>query len=75
MKKADAQISISIDVECPYCEEYFNLLTTSEDTWLYEEGYIYTKSFGYGQWGCNNFNEKVTCPDCKEQFTVENINY
>jgi DNA-directed RNA polymerase subunit RPC12/RpoP len=70
--RVDAQIRLSIEVECPYCDEYIELLQVPR---IADDGYIYSKAFGDNQWGCENFNEKITCTDCKKEFTVENINY
>lgn len=73
MKKTNADIGISINVECPYCEEYINLLELTEMT---DDGYIYSACFRDDEkWGCNGFNEKIECPECKKEFMIENINY
>lgn len=72
MKKEDAQIKVYIDVECPYCEETVDLL---QITHLTDDGYIYGRALGNVQWGCESFDEKVECPDCKKDFIVQNINW
>lgn len=73
MKKTNADIRIEINVECPHCEEYINLLELDE---MVEEGYIYVRCFPDGeQWGCNGLNETIECPECKKDFIIEDVQY
>jgi len=69
MKKADADIYIQILVECPHCEESINLMNIEE---LKEDGYIYSQLL-CGDFGKENWEETVECPDCKKEFVVGNV--
>ena len=71
MKTAKANISLEINVECPHCEDYIDLLDIQ---YLCDDGYIYNKCLSSTRsWGCDDFNEEVECPSCNKQFKVGNV--
>lgn len=72
MKKTNAELRLSIDVECPHCESDINLLEHNSMT---DDGYIYNMALGDSHWGCKGFNENFNCPDCGNEFIIEDINY
>jgi len=72
MKKTDAQIHISINFECPHCDYYINLFDYEN---LIDAGYIYDKSLSSYGWGCKDFNEEIQCPECNEEFIIQDIIY
>lgn len=71
MKKADAVISIHIFVDCPYCENTIDLFDLQH---LCDDGYIYSQLLGEN-FGKSNWNEVIECPDCKENFIIENVEW
>ena len=73
MKKTTADINLSIDCSCPYCDNLFDLLDCNEMT---DDGLLYKKAMNDKKgWGCADFNEEVMCPECHNEFIVEQINY
>jgi len=72
MRKSDAQISISVLVYCPYCEEIIDLMDLQ---YLNDDGYIYSQILSKESFGKENWNEVIECPDCKKEFIVENVNW
>lgn len=74
MKTVEAQINISINFECPHCEEYLDLFDQNHFQGLHDDGYIYGKALG-DNFGCKNFNEEVSCPECGEKIKISHINY
>lgn len=73
MKKASANISLEITVECPYCECDINLL---DDNSMTDDGHIYNAAMDDKKgWGCKDFNEKFECPKCHKYFIIESIEY
>jgi len=63
-KNTCATWSISLDVDCPKCEEYFNILDTPdfwEDRQLDLGEHETARSRGI----------EVTCPECGYEFTVD----
>ena len=73
MKKTNANIRLEINVECPHCEEYINLLDLTEMT---DDGYIHHRCLrDEERWGCKEFNETIECPECKKEFMIEDVEY
>lgn len=72
MKKANASLRISIDIECPHCESDINLLDHSQMT---DDGHIFNYALTDEQWGCKGFNESFECPECEKEFLIEDIDY
>ena len=72
MKEANASINLEINVNCIHCDEYIDLLELTEMT---DDGFIYYACLGNEQWGCDDFNEEVECPQCKKYFKVKTIDW
>ena len=72
MKQAEAQINVQINMECPHCEAYLDLYNNDEFPNINEEGYLNEKLLGE-TFGCKNWNEIVTCPECKKEFEITNV--
>lgn len=73
--KIEAEFTLHVDIECPYCEHDFNLFDCSEMT---DDGMIYNKLMpDDDHWSDagKNFNKKVDCPDCKKEILISNISY
>ena len=66
IKKADACWSIQLNVNCPHCDYWLDIISECDDSWetIPEPG-ISEK----------NHNRKYTCWDCNQEFIVENIYY
>lgn len=69
--KASARISIEVYVNCPHCDNFFDLLDDSQDIYV-EKSDIMTASF-QDDWGCDNAEIDVKCPECETMFIVESI--
>lgn len=73
MKKVDCDLTVEVNIDCPHCDNVFDLL---EIEGLNDGGWLYTKIFdSSGGWGCKNFNEVVDCPNCKKEIKVGDINW
>jgi len=75
MKVVEAQIDISINLECPYCNEYLDLLNHHHFQDLHDDGFIYDQALGANFFGCKDFNQKVSCPACGKKIKISKINY
>ena len=57
----------------PHCEEVIDLL---EITYLTDDGFIYNKCMPDDKpWGCLDFNQEITCPECEKEFNIEQVEY
>lgn len=72
MKKADAQISISINIDCPYCEETIDLM---DFQYLKDDGYIYSELLRSDGFGKDDWDEVVECPECNKEFLVGTVEW
>lgn len=70
-----ANLQIILEVECPHCEEYIDLL--DPDMGLNDEGEILKQCCPVGHWHVEHmkFKQEVKCPECKKGFTVHEINW
>lgn len=77
MKTVDAQLNISVDVECPYCEESSIDLINGEmeGHHLNDEGEIINAALNGDRLGCSDLDVEVTCESCDKVFFVEGINW
>lgn len=73
MKKEIASIHIQINVECPHCGNYIDLLDDSLDTEV-EKTDIMIASF-QDEWGCKDAEIEVKCPECENNFIVNEIEW
>jgi ssDNA-binding Zn-finger/Zn-ribbon topoisomerase 1 len=74
MEKTDAQIEIEINVTCPHCDEYINILDENKFPNLNEDGYLIRNALG-DHFGWKDFNETIQCPECKKSFVVSHISW
>lgn len=55
---------IKCNVECPYCEDYIDLMDIQYSfEWLPKAG------------ESDDIEVEVECPNCKRDFTVQNVEY
>lgn len=71
--KTSASISITIYVDCPHCDNYFDLLDYSLDHDV-EKSDIMIAAF-QDDWGCRDAEIDVKCPECEKSFIVDEITY
>lgn len=72
MKEVDGTISISIMVECPYCENVMDLMDL---THLNDDGYIYNQLLSDDGFGKEDWNETIECDECKKEFIIKDVTY
>lgn len=63
-KKAHANWSVSLDIECPHCDRYFDLM--DEDEWHIKYGDVAE---------CPNVDEETECPHCRGLINITEIIY
>jgi hypothetical protein len=67
MKKAIAQISVSLDTYCPHCEGWNDLLDEHNDS----DGEVTNACFQ--DW--NSFDKDFECVHCNKEFNVNEIEH
>ena len=74
MDTVEAILHISVDVECPYCEAYFDLM---DHRGLNDEGGIIEKACPNGSWHeeHKNFEIKTKCPECVKEIHIKGIGW
>jgi DNA-directed RNA polymerase subunit RPC12/RpoP len=75
MEETRASLQITLTVNCPYCEEYFDLVA---DTNLNEEGWLLDEALPCeGHWADSHekFETEVVCPKCSSDFIVKGIDW
>jgi uncharacterized Zn-finger protein len=72
MKKVNAQITIDITTDCPYCEETIWLDKLSE---LSQSEMIMDAALGDSRIGYEGLDEPVTCPECKKEFILGDLEW
>lgn len=77
MKTVIADLVIELTVECPDCENNFNLL--SPETGLNDEGELIREAISDDRWEIDASErievKGVKCPDCKHVFNVKGLNW
>ncbi|MDV3508980.1 hypothetical protein CMU89_16990 [Elizabethkingia anophelis] len=73
MENAVASIYIQVNVNCPNCNEWIDLLDDSLDTEV-EKSDIMIISF-QDEWGCKDAEIEVKCPECEKKFIVTEIEW
>ncbi len=70
----EASLNIELNVDCPECHNYIDLLTV---THLNDDGWLLGKVCPSGDWSESHrkFECSVKCPDCGEDFNVEGIRW
>lgn len=77
MKSVAGFFNIEINVTCPHCSEYINILDVKKVPELnggYEflEIILFTSNFFVG---CDNLDEIVRCHKCKKQFAIGKVTW
>ena len=70
MKEAHASLVISVDLECPHCEENIDLMDLGE---LTEEGEMQSAIFTNDGWGIDNWNREILCPTCYQDIKITEV--
>jgi len=71
LKKVDAELGVYVMVECPQCQEPFNLLDIKN---LTEEDYIYKELLPDDEpWGKEQWGEIVECPNCGYKMLIDSV--
>ena len=75
MKATTPTLHIELNVSCPKCGNYIDLL--SVDLGINDEGEILKQAIPKGHWTDEHpkFSEVITCPDCWEKFLCEGIDW
>ena len=63
MKEVEAYTSIEVNVDCPYCNEWLNILNVSVREVLGNE------------LSCKDADVEIVCISCKKTFIVHEIIY
>ena len=76
-EEVKASLVVELDVECPHCDDFFDLMVHHDDArgFLNEEGSIFSQAIGSGDWTemHRDFKEDVICPSCKKLVHVVGI--
>jgi hypothetical protein len=76
MKKVDATLSVTIDLECPHCDHSIDVFNDDEfDYWKCEGGLHFDAFEARSNWGNDNLNKEVKCSSCHESFIIETIQW
>jgi len=72
MKKTEATLSINLYVNCPYCDEYFDMFDID---YLTDEGQLYKASISDHAFESEHegFDFDVECPNCEKEFNVNSV--
>jgi len=80
LKTVEARLNIEVNVDCPKCDRYIDLLndrdTNGNDH--NDDGYVLTQACGNGQWAIlhEQFEvENVTCSQCRAEFNVKGMEW
>jgi len=82
-KKVDGRLNIEINITCPHCEHYFDLM---EDQNLLDDGWLHNLVMpNDNHWSdaCNDFSkeyynsfgEDYTCPSCDKIVDIGKIHW
>ena len=69
----EASLSIELNVECPHCQHYFDLIA---ETSLNDDGYLLEQACPSNEhWSDahERFKETVECPSCANNIQIDNI--
>lgn len=59
-------LSVSLDVTCPYCDHYYDLLADDDG--------MYSTAIFNNDWA-DVYGSEEECPNCNEVFIIEEIEY
>ncbi len=75
-KTVGASLHIELNVDCPYCEHFFDLLT---DTDLNDEGCLLGDLISDRAWKLPSEErldyDEVFCPKCEGEFSVKGVEW
>lgn len=76
MKTVAANLVIELNVECPHCEHFFDLLSETD---LNDEGFLIRDAISDDRWSVPA-NERIECdevycPECEKVFAVRGLNW
>ena len=63
----NAQLSWSLDIECPHCEGDIDLADCDDDT-------EFARAIFNNKWA-DLKGAEVTCPHCQEEFLIDEVEY
>jgi len=75
MNTVTADLIIELNVVCPECGHYFNLLTETD---LNDEGDLLHQTIDDDRWlidSDDRLNCSPACPKCSEKFEVKGLNW
>ena len=72
MKKVNAELRISVDVDCPWCDELIDLTKINK---FADSGFIYKEVLEGDSMGCKDLGEEATCPKCGEAFEIGSVEW
>ena len=74
MKTVEARLDIELFVECPHCENYFDLFEYKMGR-LNEEGGLIMAACPNGIWNDEHdkFEKKIDCPECNKEIHIKGI--
>lgn len=62
-----AHVNLEANIECPYCEHYYDLLDVEES------GDLFWNEGDFNSW--TNFEYETTCPECNKEFMVDEVSF
>lgn len=67
MKKVQAETTLTVDVICPHCKEWYDVLQYGDSTYFWE-------SMPSGQLYCNWWlNYQIQCPYCLKEYIIDSV--
>jgi C4-type Zn-finger protein len=74
MKQSTPDLVIELNIECPHCEHWFDLIA---DTNLNDAGDLLNMALPDGYWSDEHEKFKciVNCPKCGEWFEAKGVNW
>ena len=76
MKTVSVKLDIELNVDCPYCEHYFDLL---RDTDLNDEGCLLGDAISDRAWQLpaeeRIDRDEVFCPECDKEFSIKGVEW
>jgi rubredoxin len=73
MKKVEGHLNIEVNISCPHCEDYFDLMDMGLFPHLNEEGYLLQEVLEGERLGAKDLDETIECPECKKEITIGNV--
>jgi DNA-directed RNA polymerase subunit RPC12/RpoP len=74
MRKTQALVGVTAEANCPSCSKKIDLLD-KRLTPLDDDAELTTAIFDTESEAWNEYKEVVNCPYCKEEFTIEGLEY